>query len=156
MRLAALDADVVILARGGDSAVRLPYDTELVARAVASCPVPVIAAVGHSADNSLTGEVAWRSVPTPSAAGGLVKSLMADADRQAVELGREIAALARRHLDKARRDLDRLDDGMAHSLLSLLARSPTLRRRWQYRQLGPGGSRWPWSLRPCSARWLYW
>ena len=113
MRLAALDADVVILARGGGSAVRLPYDTEVVARAVATCPVPVIAAIGHAGDRSLSDEVAWRSVATPSAAAGLVSSLIADADRQVVELGREIAALSRRHLDKARRDLDRLEVAIA-------------------------------------------
>jgi len=118
MRLAALDADVVILARGGGSAVRLPYDTEVVARAVATCPVPVVAAVGHAGDRSLADEVAWRSVATPSAAAGLVSSLIADADRQIVELGREIAALSRRHLDKARRDLDRLEVAIAQRPLA--------------------------------------
>jgi exonuclease VII large subunit len=123
MRLAVLDADVVILARGGGSAVRLPYDTEVVARAVATCPVPVIAAVGHAGDRSLADEVAWRSVAwrsaaTPSAAAGLVSSLIADADRQIVEFGREIAALSRRHLDKARRDLDRLEVAIAQRPLA--------------------------------------
>ena len=38
----------MILARGGGSAVRLPDDTEVVARAVATCTVPVIAAIGHA------------------------------------------------------------------------------------------------------------
>jgi len=109
MRLAALDADVVILARGGGSAVRLPYDTEVVARAVATCPVPVITALGHAGDRSLADEVAWRSVATPSSAAGLVSSLIAEADREIVELGREIAAASRRHLDRARRDLDHLE-----------------------------------------------
>jgi len=118
MRLAALDADMVILARGGGSAVRLPYDTEVVARAVATCPVPVITALGHAGDRSLADEVAWRSVATPSAAAGLVSSLIADADRQIVELGREIAAASRRHLDRARRDLDRLEVTIAQRPLA--------------------------------------
>jgi exonuclease VII large subunit len=109
MRLAALDADVVILARGGGTAVRLPYDTEIVARAVATCPVPVITALGHAGDRSLADEVAWRSVATPSSAAGLVNSLIAEADREIVELGREIAAACRRHLERARRDLDHLE-----------------------------------------------
>jgi exonuclease VII large subunit len=125
MRLAALDAGMVILARGGGSAVRLPYDTEVVARAVATCPVPVITAVGHAGDRSLTDEVAWQAVPTPSAAAALVSSLFADADRQIVELGREIAALSRRHLERARRDLDRLEIAIAERPRAALPSSTT-------------------------------
>jgi len=116
MRLAALDADVVILARGGGTAVRLPYDTEVVARAVATCPVPVITALGHAGDRSLADEVAWRSVATPSAAAGLLNSLIAEADREIVELGREIAAACRRHLERARRDLDHLEITIAQRM----------------------------------------
>jgi exodeoxyribonuclease VII large subunit len=113
LRLAALGADVVVLARGGGSAVRLPYDTEVVARAIATCAVPVIAAVGHASDRSLADEVAWRSTPTPSAAAALLESLVADADARVVEVGRQIADLARRRLDETRRDLDHLEDDIA-------------------------------------------
>lgn len=126
LRLAAVDVDVVVLARGGGTAVRLPYDTEVVARAVATCPVPVIAALGHAADLSLADEAAWRSVATPSAAAALVESLVADADRQVVELGREVAVLARRLLDDAERDLDRIEVDIQRDLLRPAAALPHL------------------------------
>ena len=126
LRLAAVDVDVVVLARGGGSAVRLPYDTEVVARAVATCPVPVIAALGHSTDRSLADELAWRSVPTPSAAAALVESLVADADRHVVELGREVAVLARRLLDDAERHLDRVEVDIGRGLLRPAVALPRL------------------------------
>lgn len=140
LHLAALGADVVVLARGGGSAVRLPYDTEVVARAVATCPVPVIAAVGHASDASLADEVAWRSAPTPSAAAGLLESLVADADARVVEAGRQIADLARRRLDQARRDLDRLEGDIAHR--ALVPPGPLPHPSEQSPAPGPAEARW--------------
>ncbi|MFC0080935.1 exodeoxyribonuclease VII large subunit [Aciditerrimonas ferrireducens] len=70
--LAARTADLIVLARGGGAAITRPYDTLTVARAVATCPVPIITALGHATDQSLTDQVAWRAVPTPSAAAALL------------------------------------------------------------------------------------
>ncbi len=109
LTLAANGADVVILARGGGSAITLPYDAEVVVRAVANAPVPVVSALGHASDHCLADEVAWRSVPTPSAAAGLVVSMVAEADRGTGELGRAIAGAVRARLVGAERELERLD-----------------------------------------------
>jgi len=61
--------DVLIIGRGGGSVEDLwAFNDERVARAVAGCPVPVISAVGHEINLSLTDLVADEQVATPSMA----------------------------------------------------------------------------------------
>ncbi len=63
------DVDVIIIGRGGGSAEDLEaFDSEEVAYAIFNSPIPIISAVGHEIDNSISDLVADYRAKTPTAA----------------------------------------------------------------------------------------
>jgi exodeoxyribonuclease VII large subunit len=102
------DVDVLVLTRGGGSFEDLlPFSDERVVRAVASCPVPVVSAVGHEQDTPLCDLAADVRASTPTAAGKLVvpelTELFGRLDRARGALARSV----RRTLERDRQQLDR-------------------------------------------------
>ena len=103
------DVDVIIVGRGGGSIEDLwAFNDERVVRAVAYCPFPTVAAVGHETDFTLTDFAADMRASTPSAAAELVVPDRRDLRDVVVHLGARLrngmlTALDRR--DVALRDL---------------------------------------------------
>ncbi|HET6425403.1 MAG TPA: exodeoxyribonuclease VII large subunit [Planctomycetaceae bacterium] len=103
------DVDVVICGRGGGSLEDLwAFNEEIVARAIAACPVPVVSAVGHEIDVTIADLVADRRALTPSEAAELV---VPSVDEIRVQLHRQrdrLTAALRQRARHARATLDAL------------------------------------------------
>ncbi len=120
-RVAHLDADVVLLTRGGGSLEDLyTFNSEPVARAIARCPVPTVAAVGHEIDFTIAEFVADLRAPTPSAAAELITP-------DAEELAANVTRLQSRLRQSALTGLERCD----YRLQSVRARLTSPRHQLQ-------------------------
>ncbi len=100
--------DVIILGRGGGSLEDLmAFSDELVVRAVARCRVPVVSAVGHEVDVSLTDFAADVRAATPSQAAEFVVPDRAGQRAMLEQLWTRLHRSMRSRLEQSRSRLDR-------------------------------------------------
>ena len=91
--------DVIIVARGGGSIEDLwAFNEEVVARAIFASRIPVISAVGHEVDVTISDLVADLRAPTPSAAAELVVNSRSQLVSDCESLDRRLAQAAHRLL----------------------------------------------------------
>ncbi|MBI5863955.1 MAG: exodeoxyribonuclease VII large subunit [Planctomycetes bacterium] len=93
--------DVAIVGRGGGSLEDLwPFNEEVVARAIFASRVPIVSAVGHETDVSISDMVADVRAATPTAAAELVTPRLADLQTELLRLrerGTRVIAIAFEH-----------------------------------------------------------
>lgn len=138
--------DLILLVRGGGARTDLaPFDTELMARAIATSPVPVFTGIGHEIDRSIADEVAHTAHKTPTAAAAAVvdrvRRFQAEVDDRAAAIQRavhrslrvasgrlddrtsRVARSGGRALDRQATVLDRAGDRVARGAARSLATS---------------------------------
>jgi len=102
--------DVVIVGRGGGSIEDLwAFNEEVVARAIAGCPVPTISAVGHETDVTIADFVADMRAPTPSAAAEMVVARKDDFYARIDRLSHRVNTLMQGRLHRARARLGTIE-----------------------------------------------
>jgi exodeoxyribonuclease VII large subunit len=108
--------DILIVGRGGGSLEDLwPFNEEIVARAIVNCPIPVISAVGHEVDFSITDFVADARAATPTQAAVIAAPDINEVRFLIEDYSNEISSILQQKIQGYRDYVDRL--AKSHALL---------------------------------------
>ena len=99
--------DLIVLTRGGGSIEDLwEFNEEIVARAIFHSTVPIVSAVGHEIDFTISDFVADSRAPTPSAAAEMIVPDVIDLQRQLDRCARALGRLFFNRVREAQQSLD--------------------------------------------------
>ncbi len=109
------DVDLIILGRGGGSFEDLVcFSDEGVVRAVARSPVPIVSAVGHEIDMSLSDLTADVRAPTPSAAAEMVIRSLVEAENTLDHFRDKLVETVQGVLDNGHNRLSLVESRLVH------------------------------------------
>lgn len=113
-------ADVIILARGGGSLEDMAaFNSESVARSISNSRLPIVSAVGHETDFTISDFVADLRAPTPSAAAEMVLPMKTDLEQHCAKLTRRCIDAVLRHCREQRKRLGSIRRHLVHPRKSL-------------------------------------
>lgn len=108
--------DLILLTRGGGSLEDLwAFNEEIVARAIFKSELPVVSAVGHEIDFTISDFVADLRAATPSAAAEILTEGIFSSCKWVAQAGAKIHELARRRLFGERRHFQQLSQRLQAS-----------------------------------------
>ncbi len=109
------ECDLLMVVRGGGSIEDLwAFNEEVVARALAACPLPTISGIGHETDITIADFVADLRAATPTAAAELATQGWFEASGELRDLGDALSRYAEYKLAIAQQALDRLSMRLIH------------------------------------------
>ncbi len=115
--------DVIVIVRGGGAQTDLAaFDSDVVGRAIARCPIPVFTGIGHETDRSVADEVAHSSFKTPTACAQELVAIVRAVAARNEELWNRIRQLATARLDRSDAALESHGRLVRRSALVHLAR----------------------------------
>lgn len=122
-RAAAAGVELIALVRGGGARTDLAaFDDEIVARAVATSPVPVWTGLGHEIDRTIADEVAHTAWKTPTACAAAIVELAAAGSQRIDDLWDAVTDATAHRLERSATRLDRLATRAARTALADLDR----------------------------------
>ncbi|MDX2097139.1 MAG: exodeoxyribonuclease VII large subunit [Leptolyngbyaceae cyanobacterium bins.59] len=129
-------AEVLILSRGGGATEDMAcFNHERVIRAIAECPIPVIAGIGHQRDESLADLVADVCAHTPTAAAELAVPQLSALYLEHRERTQYLEEAVQNHLKMLKRQIQRLRDRLRRTRLERQIHQETRANEWRRQRL---------------------